>query len=514
MIQGQSMRLNISFRWFALLGLVFILNGKAYAVTSAEYASAGLQLYNQKNYPQAIQYYSAAISLDPNNAAALQGRANCYYGLGQLPQAIADYQKVYAIAPSPQLSQFIQALQAKAGTAAPAAAAVPGAAAPASADSYNQGVALYQQRQYAAAVPYLQKATQDNPSDSKAYYYLGATYMMMGDNKDAALNLGISNQKSPNTSVAAYVTQLKARLSPEDQQWVDGQLAASASAGSGRIAGVKPDKKFGIRFEPGISTLSMNDFLNNAQTNQSAAATLRANVDPTIDYVGHVPTLSPNIGFEPVYRLTPNLELGLPFSIIPAGIADDTATSANGVTVTDSFNISAFAIGLNLRYMFLKGDFQPFIAGGVLVAPMNIDYSSSYTSSGGGGFFPSGSATAKGNFTSMGFGGQIQLGVDWHLGDTFVITPFGGYQFVSASNFTSTVSSSSGSGSGTGQSVQLSVLPTADGRVITPTAGGNIVVPVVTSTGVLLPGSTATGAVPATVDLGGVNAGLQISLFF
>src|SRR6266852_9002702 len=105
------MRLNISFRWFLSLIIIFMFSGTAYAVTSADYAKAGLQLYNQKNYAQAVQYYGAAISLDPNNAAALQGRANCYYILGQLPQALGDYQKVYAVAPSSQLSQFIQALQ-------------------------------------------------------------------------------------------------------------------------------------------------------------------------------------------------------------------------------------------------------------------------------------------------------------------------------------------------------------------------------------------------------------------
>jgi hypothetical protein len=106
------------------------------------------------------------------------------------------------------------------------------------------------------------------------------------------------------------------------------------------------------------------------------------------------------------------------------------------------------------------------------------------------------------------------LGLDWHLGDTFAISPFVGYQFMSASNFTSTVSSTSGTAS-SGQTVQLSVIPTADGKVITPTTGGNLVVPVVTSAGVLLPGSTApAGTAPATVDLGGLNVGVQISIFF
>ncbi len=60
----------------------FFLSSNAEAYTSADYYNAGLQLYNAKNYQQAAQYFGAAISLDPNNAAALQGQANSYYALG------------------------------------------------------------------------------------------------------------------------------------------------------------------------------------------------------------------------------------------------------------------------------------------------------------------------------------------------------------------------------------------------------------------------------------------------
>lgn len=103
--------------------LLAILTAKAQAYTAADYYNAGLQLYNAKNYPQATQYFTAALSLDPNNAAALQGRANCYYAQGQYQQALTDYQKVLSLNPSnAQLSQFVQALQAKVG-ASPAAAA-------------------------------------------------------------------------------------------------------------------------------------------------------------------------------------------------------------------------------------------------------------------------------------------------------------------------------------------------------------------------------------------------------
>src|SRR5205085_2434225 len=102
-------------------------------------------------------------------------------------------------------------------------------------------------------------------------------------------NLALSNQKQPNPSIQAYVTQLKARLTPEDQQWVDGQVAASATAGSARVTGPKVSKKIGVRLEPGITLLNMADFLNSAQANQSAAASMQ-NSDPSFNYSGHVPT--------------------------------------------------------------------------------------------------------------------------------------------------------------------------------------------------------------------------------
>ena len=100
---------------------VFVWMGSrsaALSYTATDYNNAGLQLYNSKSYDQAIQYFSAALSLDPNNTTALQGRANCYYSQGQYSQALADYQKVQALNPSDaQLSQFVQALQAKVGSA-------------------------------------------------------------------------------------------------------------------------------------------------------------------------------------------------------------------------------------------------------------------------------------------------------------------------------------------------------------------------------------------------------------
>ncbi len=77
---------------------------------------------------------------------------------------------------------MIQALGCCAGAPAPLSAS-PGAPADAGAapgDTYAQGVALFQQQQYAQSVPLFQKAVQENPNDSKAYYYLGVAQVQVG----------------------------------------------------------------------------------------------------------------------------------------------------------------------------------------------------------------------------------------------------------------------------------------------------------------------------------------------
>jgi tetratricopeptide (TPR) repeat protein len=511
----KSFRLSIFITLSVLCG--FLLSSRVLAYTSSDYYNAGLQLYNAKNYQQAAQYFGAAISLDPNNTAALQGQANSYYALGQYQQALDDYQKVQALQSSPQLASMIQNLQAKVGAGASATApplpgsiAAPPAPGAPTGDSFAQGVALFQQQQYAQAVPLFQKATQENPNDSKAYYYLGVAQIQSGDMKDAAVALGLSNKINPNPSVAAYVDRVKGRLSPEDQQWVDNQIA-SGNAGGTQSASASKSKTFGIRLEPALVMLSLADFTTNAESQKNEALQIQPN-DPSISYNGAVPTGAARVGAEPVLKLSPNFEIGVPWAIIPVGTASDALQDSNGVTITDSYNISAIAIGLNVRYLFGSGSFQPYIAGGPLVVPINIGYSAAATTPSPDPTFPS--YTSSGNFTGVAVGGQASLGLDWHLGDTFVVTPFAGYQFASANSFQATVNSNSGASSG--QTATLEVIPTSFGSVITPVSNGKLILPVANGNQVPLQvGSDApAGSRPLEMDLSGPFGGIQLSAFF
>jgi tetratricopeptide (TPR) repeat protein len=96
------------------------------AATSDQYLAAGNTLYQQKDYQKAVLYYKAAVQVDPGNALAYQRLGNTYYLLGQKQDALTAYQHALAINPNnPQLSNFVQALQAQLGSGSPMAPAAP-----------------------------------------------------------------------------------------------------------------------------------------------------------------------------------------------------------------------------------------------------------------------------------------------------------------------------------------------------------------------------------------------------
>lgn len=400
------MRPHPIFRYLALVILISMAGGRAWGATASEYSNAGYQYYKAKNFSQAILYFNGALNLEPNNTSALSGRANCYYYLGQYQAALADYQRIQLLVPSPQVSQFIQTLQEKITAAAPKA----------------------------------------EPSAPAASSQVGVTFA----------------------------------LAP------------------------KPASKFGFRFEPGMSFMSLTNFQTNGQTYQSETVAYLNSVDQKTAYSGHVPTATANLGLEAVYKLSPNLELSLPLGFIPVGTADDNFAAPDlGEIFSDSFQISVFMVGLSVRYLIGTGDFQPFVSAGPLLVPISISYTSNLTNA-------NGVYTGSGSFSSMGFGGQAQLGLDWHIGETFVLSPFAGFQVVTASGFTSSNFSNSGNGVNVaGQNAQLEMVPTAYGSNLLAVSNGYVAQ---SPAGVSLPAPS--GAKPLTVDLSGVNVGLHLSAFF
>ena len=204
-----------------------------------------------------------------------------------------------------QLAQFVQNLrgQVSAGTAAAPAAA------PAAANPLSQGTALFQQKQYAAAIPYFQQATQQNPNDYRGYYYAGYAYYMIRDSKDAALYFGVANAKQPNASIKAYADRIKASLSPDDQQWVDDQVSKYSQGGTAVAggSGKKKDTTFGFHILGGEEMV----LSNKTQIEQYAPNTMAV--------TGVAPTVLIAAGLEPFLQFGQSFEINLAFNYLPVG---------------------------------------------------------------------------------------------------------------------------------------------------------------------------------------------------
>jgi hypothetical protein len=360
---------------------------------------------------------------------------------------------------------------------APASPAGPGAS---TADPFAQGVALYQQKQYQAAIPFFQQASALNPNDNKPYYYKGLCEMWVGDSRDGALDLAWSDKKLPSTGLQAYVDQLIARLSPEDQQWVNARLTAStstASAASGKNWAANP---FGVRLMPSFVLINMASLNSEAQAGQSYASYLQQS-DYSIGYNATVPTGYANLTVEPFYKLGPDFELGLPVWYGMLGSFNEAVTSSlSNFSQGTTINFTALSVGLEGRYYFGSAPMRFFIAGGPMIIPISL---SSPSSAG---------VTNSPNPSAMGIGAQIHLGMDYKLGDSISAGPFVGYQYADVSGFNATVG---------GQSAEMYT-------ITSPTSNQW---PIVTYGSV---GSAPAGTKPFDIDLSGIFLGLQFSACF
>jgi tetratricopeptide (TPR) repeat protein len=64
-------------------------------------------------------------------------------------------------------------------------------------DSFEQGLALFNQGRFAAAEPYFERATRQNPEFVEAYFYLGRTYISQSKWRAAIQPLRTAFRLSP-----------------------------------------------------------------------------------------------------------------------------------------------------------------------------------------------------------------------------------------------------------------------------------------------------------------------------
>jgi tetratricopeptide (TPR) repeat protein len=484
----------------ALWTILILAGSPALAQTTAsatQYYQYGNRYYQAKDYANAARYYQAAVRLDPNLAQAHQALGNCQYMLGRRAEALASYERALALNPAnTQLAAYVNNLRARVGT--PAASTPAGTATAAGGNALAQGQALFQQKNYAASVPYFQEATRQTPNDYKPFYYLGYAQYMTRDFKNAAVNFSLANQKQPNAQLKAYADRIRGSLTPADQQWVDAQVAAGGAAGVKSAKGPSRHKKGGIRSLFGIALYKIKDF-------DADAAAQEAQVTADGDgLTGEVPKGSIWVGFEPFYRPTPNIDLALGFGLFPVGKYAYTAsgddvlggapmTPSAGDAVRNVVKVNAQQIGLTARYLVGKSNSRFFIGAGAAYYPSKLNISRSLASADG-----SVNLGYNGDFTTSGMGFHGTLGGEFMLGKSVGLSPYLLFRALKLKDYEgSLVENTSGTNT--------------DGKLVMVTD------PVTGDQSMAVDDGTLPAALnerPLEISLTGIQFGLGISVFF
>ncbi len=416
----------------AALSFSFPNPAKSQGASDAQYYAAGNQYYAARNYAQATKYYYAAVKMNPNNASAYQGLGNCYYAMGRKADALSFYQRASALQPgNTQLAQFVQNLRAQVsgGTGAPAAST--------GGSSYlSTGYTLFQRRQYSQAIQYFNGAIQQSPNDYRPYYYAGYSYYMMGNAKNAALYFAIANAKQPNASIKAYADRVKASLSPDDQQWVDDQVAkytGTAVAGGTSAGGKGSQVAFGFHLLGGIEDIF-------ADPTDIKTSVVKAG---SVSLSGVTPNIVALPELEPFVQLGDNFEINLAIGYFPVGNLSYTTYEFNPTYPTPpgntpdvwkyTFNTTIITTDLGLKLLFGDKQVKGYlgISGGI--SPISMTFGKQeYDPSGTN---PLGQDSSSGTYGALAFNAQAILGVDFSLGKGIAVGPYIGYRYLDATNF-------------------------------------------------------------------------------
>ena len=115
-----------------------------------ELVNLGNTCYHKREYGQAIEYYTEAIRLDPNDAIAHRSRGVAYTETGDYDRAIADYSEAIRLDPE-------------------------------YADAYhNRGVAYRKIGDYDRAIADYSEAIRLDPKDATAYHNRGRAHFEKG----------------------------------------------------------------------------------------------------------------------------------------------------------------------------------------------------------------------------------------------------------------------------------------------------------------------------------------------
>jgi hypothetical protein len=251
------------------------------------------------------------------------------------------------------------------------------------------------------------------------------------------LYFALANQKQPNASIKAYADRVKAGLSPDDQHWVDDQVAKLSQGPGGTAVAQGGEKIPGI----GVHALLGGGFLLPGPSQITDAATAAKSVGVT----GTTPDGSLFAGAQLYYRFSPNIEVNFGLGMLPIGTLTIASTYAPGTgpvstssgfsgpsAATYTYNTSAIMASLGGRYNFGDPKMKFYFGLAADISPLGVAFTKTSTPAAtiNGTAFNS-----TGNYGTMAIGGHIVLGADFSMGPGLSVGPYLGYQFLSASDF-------------------------------------------------------------------------------
>ncbi len=408
---------------------------------TADPLNQGAALFKQKQYAAAIRYFMQAAQQNPNDYRPYYYSGYAYY----LSRDARDAALCFAVAnlkhPDASVKSFADRIKA---TLQPAGqqwvdsqsakyAQGPAVAGVAAADPLRQGAALFQQKQYAASIPYFLQAAQQNPGDYRPYYYAGYAYYMSRDTRDAALCFAVANLKHPDASVKAFADQNRAILQPADQQWVDSQLAkyAQGPAAAGG-AGKGGKTTFGFHLLGGAEYILSDPtaIKDNAKAGKSVSLT------------GVIPNVVGLPEIEPFIQIGDNFEVNLAVGYFPVGNMNYTSLEYNPnypvFYVPDTwkytFNTTIITADLGVKLLLGGKSVKGYLGVGGGISPINMTFTKA-------NYDPTGitllhtDSKSGGTYNTMAVNGQAILGADFSLTQGMALGPYVGYRYLSATDF-------------------------------------------------------------------------------
>lgn len=185
-------------------------------LTAVEWINKALALFEDGKHDtdKELDYFTRAIRLDSNYAAAYMGRGFVYHGLGQYQRAVEDYDQAIRLNPKVAWTYYWRGLSyVGLGQYQRAIEDYDQAIRldPENATHYNdRGVAYGSLDQYYRAIEDFNHAIRLNPKDAKAYYNRGLVYQDLGqyqraiEDYDQAIRLNPKDAGAYNNRGLAY----------------------------------------------------------------------------------------------------------------------------------------------------------------------------------------------------------------------------------------------------------------------------------------------------------------------